>query len=93
LLHPILAKLWNRCGCLIMALRARAFAEFNYDPDRYFSETEHDRFGFIRNVPLHERRFANDKTVDSFRIRKAPDDADEIDPEHDYFLMVDQGDH
>src|SRR4051812_47586855 len=62
LLHPVIAKLWERCGSIVKSLRARAFVEFGHDPDEYFSTGKHDRFGFVEESASDRRKFGSSST-------------------------------
>jgi hypothetical protein len=53
-IHPLVQELFEHYACISHTLRARSFAKFGYDPDRYFSKEEHDPFGFVIRDPLDE---------------------------------------
>ena len=52
--HPVVQELYDHYPCISHTLRARSFARFGYDPDRFFSKADHDPFGFVLRDPLHE---------------------------------------
>ena len=53
-LHPVVQELYDHYPCISHTLRARSFARFGYDPDRFFSKADHDPFGFVARDPLNE---------------------------------------
>lgn len=53
-IHPIVEALYDHFPCIRRTLRARSFKKFGYDPDRYFSNCEHDDRGFVISDPLND---------------------------------------
>lgn len=62
--HPIVEALYDYFPCIKRTLRARSFNKFGYDPDRYFSNGEHDDRGFEISDPLNEVKEGVDALTD-----------------------------
>jgi hypothetical protein len=50
--HPLADQACDEFPFFAWLLRAMAFQKFGYDPDKVFSELDHDQFGFVGQSPL-----------------------------------------